>query len=79
MPGPKPWNLTRRKYGRLKVTGPDPTRKKHWLCDCKCGTKGKSVRGDALRYGLVVSCGCFKAEFCATISAIGVAARRQRR
>lgn len=77
--GPKPIDLTGRRFGRLRVTGPDPSRRKHWLCDCRCGTRGKSVRADAMRYGLVVSCGCAKAELCAKLSAVGVAARRKQR
>lgn len=32
-----------------------------WLCKCSCGTS-KTVRGDGLRCGRVVSCGCFNLE-----------------
>lgn len=41
----------------------DPTRKPmaHWRARCDCGTE-KTVRGEHLRSGKVVSCGCWKRE-----------------
>lgn len=68
MPGPPPSDYTGYVYGRLTVTGRD-SKRKHYLCDCTCGTKGKSVRQDLLRQGRVgrvVSCGCRKREHCST-------------
>lgn len=56
-------NLLNNNYGRLTViAGPD-RRGKHtyWKCQCLCGTE-KWVRGDQLKNGNTVSCGCKKTE-----------------
>ena len=45
------------RYGKLTVKGRE--RGRHWRCVCDCGT-AKTVRGDHLREGRVVSCGCFR-------------------
>lgn len=50
-------DLTPYKYGKLtpiKYLG-----KSRWRCLCDCGIS-KSVRADALKYGLVKSCGCLR-------------------
>jgi hypothetical protein len=54
--------LEGRQFGRLTVTGlshKDSFQKTMWLCICICGTK-KTVRGDSLVDGSIVSCGCAK-------------------
>lgn len=58
----KPINLTGREFGRLRVIeiGERPGIK--WKCDCSCGVKGFFVRGDHLRGGHTVSCGCYNRE-----------------
>lgn len=57
-------DLTGMVFGRLTVVRHAGTNAKGvnmWLCHCECG-KEKIVRGDALRYGLTKSCGCFAHE-----------------
>ena len=56
-------DLTGRRFGRLSVIGVDDrgTRKTYFWCQCDCGTV-KSIRGDGLLSGRIVSCGCKKRE-----------------
>lgn len=57
-------DLTGEKYGRMTVVGKvGKTRRgiSLWDCTCECGAR-KIVRGDHLREGRVVSCGCFTRE-----------------
>lgn len=56
-------DLTGRRFGRLSVIGVDDrgTRKTYFWCECDCGTV-KSIRGDGLLSGRIVSCGCKKRE-----------------
>ena len=56
-------DLTGRRFGRLSVIGVDDrgTRKTYFWCKCDCGTV-KSIRGDGLLSGSIVSCGCKKRE-----------------
>ena len=58
-------DMTGRRFGRLVVLNAVPrNRGEHcvyWLCRCDCGNV-KSVRGDSLRGGLIVSCGCYKRD-----------------
>ncbi|MFQ8761836.1 hypothetical protein [Intestinimonas butyriciproducens] len=56
-------DLTGRKFGHLRVTGPGEVRNRqlYWNCVCECG-KQKSVQGRKLRDGIVKSCGCMRAE-----------------
>ena len=58
-------------YGRLTVVEELPSnhmenkpREKHicYKCDCSCGTKGHIVRGESLRSGATLSCGCLKSK-----------------
>lgn len=49
------------KYGKLKVLyiyGKAKNRQIIWLCQCECGNYSR-VRGDGLRNGKVLSCGCY--------------------
>ncbi len=52
-------DLTNRRFFRLTVIR--QCKNKMWACVCDCGKK-KSVRGDHLRSGAIVSCGCFQRE-----------------
>jgi hypothetical protein len=57
-------DLTDKVFGRLTVIkqGPDEHgRHKSWVCRCACGVV-KTVRGQALRDGKTVSCGCYIKE-----------------
>ena len=58
-------DLTGRKYGRLTVIEATQERDYRgsvmWKCKCRCGGE-KLVSSPNLRRGLVVSCGCAKAE-----------------
>lgn len=50
-------------YGRLTVVERSPrTNGTYWRCQCICG-KERVVRGDALKYGTIASCGCLRNEF----------------
>jgi len=66
-------DLTRREFDRLTVVGmvrrkviypskPQGVTTVFWVCDCKCGTKGKEIRGGTLLRGDTTSCGCLKNE-----------------
>jgi len=65
----KTWNEKRskeigKKYGRLTVieVGISKGRyKSNYLCRCDCG-KNTEVRGDSLKKGHIVSCGCYHRE-----------------
>lgn len=60
-------DLTGQVIGRVTVLGPTPREtwdakgRSHWNCRCECGTEWV-VRSDKLRFGDVVSCGCWAAE-----------------
>lgn len=47
-------------FSQLTVVRPS-TRPKYFVCLCECGVR-KEVRGDHLRTGKILSCGCFKAR-----------------
>ena len=58
-------NLTNEKFGHLKVLSLDTSKsekmlaKSYWLCQCDCENQTiKSVRGDHLTGGRIISCGC---------------------
>lgn len=60
-------DLTGMRFGRLTVVAPDKEsfgdkNGMRWLCDCECGTKGKSILACHLKAGNIVSCGCFWRE-----------------
>ena len=66
-------DLTDKIFGRLKVLRQvdniqTPNGRSHvaWLCECECG-KQIVVRGDNLRNGHTVSCGCKKREVLAEV------------
>lgn len=50
-------------FGRLTVVGQNGllNRKPAWECRCQCGVV-KTLRGDDLRAGKVLSCGCLRNE-----------------
>lgn len=55
-------DLTGKTFGRLKVLYRDTSKlgkSPYFICKCSCG-KIKSIRSDHLRYGKIVSCGCYK-------------------
>ena len=57
-------NLQGKKFGRITVIERGENAKNgtaRWLCRCDCGNY-KLVRNDKLRYGEVVSCGCYLKE-----------------
>ena len=58
-------DLTGVRFGRLTALHPVPrTQKDHslrWACRCDCGNL-KEIRGDKLRSGAAMSCGCLRAE-----------------
>lgn len=63
-------NLTGQKFERLTVVSkelPDSTGSIIWKCKCECG-KDVYARGNALRKGLVKSCGCYKKDILPTIN-----------
>lgn len=56
-------DLTGKKFGKYTVLYRDNTKPKgktckvYWICQCECGNI-KSVRGDHLKSGAILSCGC---------------------
>lgn len=60
--GLKRKDLVGKRFGKLVVVSFDRTcEERHrtfWNCVCDCGEK-KSIRGDSLKSGKVVSCGCY--------------------
>lgn len=63
MRGHRAEDLTGKRFGRLTVVGraPDsPGRpgEARWFCRCDCGSPIKSIRGNHLRSGAIISCGC---------------------
>lgn len=77
----KDWALkdeTGKKYGRLTVIKRVENIKKAtaYLCRCDCGTE-KIVRGEQLRNGETVSCGCYQKERIVLHHAESVERKRQ--
>lgn len=71
--GQKIKNITGQRFGRLTVLGLYPQRIQYansirtaWVCKCDCGMT-YIAEGNALRQGLVKSCGCLKAERAKTL------------
>lgn len=60
---PKLIDLTGKRFGRWVVLKKAPSRNKqvYWLCQCDCGTI-KEVKGQTLREGESISCGCYQKE-----------------
>lgn len=57
-------DLIGQKFGRYTVierNGVGPNGMAAWLCQCDCGNR-KTVIGNSLRQGHVVSCGCYQKE-----------------
>lgn len=56
-------DLTGQRFGSLTVIERAENRngRPYWLCKCDCGTI-KEVRGQHLRYGKIISCGCVGKE-----------------
>ena len=57
-------DLTGQRFGRYTVlerNGVGANGMAAWLCECDCGTR-KTVIGNSLRQGHVVSCGCYQRE-----------------
>lgn len=59
-------DLTGKTFGKLKVLGRDDSRQSkriYWICECQCENKTiVSVRGQHLKSGNTVSCGCVNKE-----------------
>src|SRR3990167_7271507 len=51
-------NIKGKKFGKLT---PIKYIFQYWLCRCDCG-RTKKIRGDHLRYGKIVSCGCYRPQ-----------------
>ena len=62
----KPHDISGQRFGRVVATSINKRDAKHsyWNYLCDCGSVGVTTM-NALRRGLVVSCGCFRKEFCA--------------
>lgn len=57
-------DITGHRFGRLTVIGPPEKivpRRTHWRVRCDCGIE-KDVDGAHMRYGRIVSCGCYLSE-----------------
>ena len=57
-------DLTNQRFGNLIVlerNGYDNNKKILWKCQCDCGTV-KNIRGNDLKSGKILSCGCFGKE-----------------
>lgn len=54
-------SLVGQTFGYWEVLKVDPSRKRYYICKCKCGTI-KSVYGPSLKNGTSKSCGCLKVE-----------------
>ena len=56
-------DMTGRTYGRLKILKriKNKGQRTYWLAKCSCG-KLAEVDGAHVRYGRIVSCGCYNAE-----------------
>lgn len=56
-------DLTGQKFGRLTVIKrvENKGRNACWLCKCECGNE-KIIRGDSLKSGHTMSCGCLQSE-----------------
>lgn len=68
-------DLTGQRFGKYTVIGRDETKPKgktckvYWICLCDCGNK-KSVRGDHLKSGKILSCGCEHKKIVSEITTI---------
>lgn len=68
MRGHQAEDITGQRFGKLLVIGRAPNqiynyhgkelKRAMWFCQCDCGSPVKAVRGQHLRSGRVVSCGC---------------------
>lgn len=60
---PRKLNLIGQRFGKLVVIEPAPSKsgKTYWKCKCDCGNY-KTVQGNHLKNGKVISCGCYKKE-----------------
>lgn len=59
---PKFIDETGNRYGRLTVIALHHMRRAaYWLCRCDCGSE-RAAKGNHLRSGEIVSCGCYRRE-----------------
>lgn len=61
----RPIDLAGMKFGRLTVIGRaenDKHGKAMWICKCDCGNITKPIRGQSLKNGNTISCGCYQKE-----------------
>ena len=61
-------DLTGCRFGRLTVLSKGKARKRYdkgfihyWICECDCGNTVE-IRGDSLKNGRTMSCGCYQRE-----------------
>lgn len=57
-------DITGQRFGKYVVLGKAPTQKRRamWYCQCDCGSAVKIVRGQHLKSGRIISCGCVGRE-----------------
>ena len=63
--GRKAIDLTGKRFGRLTVierASIDSSKEVCWLCRCDCGNITKPIRGNDLKRGKVISCGCYRKQ-----------------
>lgn len=64
-------DITSKRFGRLVVVRQAFTglTEAEWYCECDCGNS-TIVRGNVLRTGRTISCGCYRKEFGAEVGSI---------
>ncbi|MBQ0014704.1 MAG: hypothetical protein KBS82_05200 [Oscillospiraceae bacterium] len=70
-------DLTGQKFGRLTVLerAPSTGGQAEWICKCDCGNI-KKVKGQHLRSGAIVSCGCYNREATSKARTVDLTGRR---
>lgn len=62
--GRKAEDLSGSRFGYLEVLGrsdkTDRAKRIYWACRCECCGTIKDIRGDNLRSGRTITCGCYR-------------------